>query len=73
MTSDDNLTHGDLANVLRQMRKHVATRDDLRELADVLDNERVRCPPHAWRFVVVRDPATGLIAELLATPIEVPQ
>ncbi len=73
MALDDSVSHGDLANVLQQLRRHVATRDDLRELADALDEERVKCMPHGWRFVVVRDPETALIAELLATPIEVPQ
>ena len=73
MALDDNLTHNDLANVLQQLRRHVATRDDLRELADVLDNERVRYPAHAWRFDLRRDPATGLIVEMVAVPIEVPQ
>jgi hypothetical protein len=68
MANDNHLTHNDLTEVLRQLRQHVATRDDLRELADAIDAEKVRCPPHSWRFTILRDSA-GLISEVIASPI----
>ena len=83
-TTSEPVTHGELAIAFRELRRFVASRSDLVDLAAALDEHlptamkralpaTPKAVPIGWRFVVVRDEITGLIEEIIATPMEIPQ
>ena len=69
----DTISRYDLAETVRALRRHVVSRADLSEILTALDQERVKCAPHGWRFDIERGPDGSIIA-MIATPVyPVPQ